>query len=62
MTTYPSNVSDSQWQVIKQYLNTERKRKHDLREVINAIVYLVKSGCQWRDLPPEYGDDKLVGY
>ncbi len=54
MTNYPSNISDSQWQVIKEYLNNDRQRKYDLREIVNAILYLVKTGCQWRMLPSEY--------
>ena len=46
MTTYPTNVSNSQWQVIQQYLNVNRKRKYHLREIVNAILYLVKTGYQ----------------
>lgn len=62
MTHYPSDLSDSQWQVIKEYLNTERKRKHDLRHVVNAILYLIKSGCQWRMLPHDFPKWQLVYY
>ncbi len=54
MTDYPSNLSDSQWQVIKDYLKTERKRRNDLREVVNAILYVVKTGIQWRYLPKDF--------
>ena len=62
MTTYPTNVSDSQWQVIATFLNNERKRKHNLREVTNAIFYLVKSGCHWRLLPHDFPYWKVVYY
>lgn len=62
MTHYPSDLSDSQWQVIKAYLNTKRKRKHDLRQIVNAIVYLIKSGCQWRMLPHDFPKWQLVYY
>ena len=62
MTHYPSNLGDSQWQVIKEYLDTERKRKHDLRQIVNAILYLVKSGCQWRMLPSDFPKWQLVYY
>ena len=62
MTNYPSDLSDSQWQVIKQYLNTNRKRKHDLRQIVNAILYLVKTGCQWRMLPHDFPKWQLVYY
>lgn len=35
-------LSDSQWEGIKNFLNTERKRKIDLREVVDAIRYIVR--------------------
>ena len=54
MTSYPSNVSDSQWQIISKYLDIERSRKYELREIVNAILYLVKTGCQWRMLPADF--------
>jgi len=62
MTNYPTNSSDSQWQIISKYLNVERSRKYDLREVVNAIFYLVKTGCQWRMLPSDFAPWKLVYY
>ena len=52
---YPTDLRDDQWQYIKKTLQLDnRKRKHDLREVWNAIIYLVKTGCQWRMLPRDY--------
>ncbi|MBD0289482.1 MAG: IS5 family transposase [Flavisolibacter sp.] len=62
MTNYPTNVSDSQWQIIANYLDTERNRKYDLREIVNAILYLVKTGCQWRMLPGDFAPWKTVYY
>lgn len=62
MTNYITNVSDSQWQVIAKYLDTERSRKYDLREIVNAILYLVKTGCQWRLLPGDFAPWKTVYY
>jgi putative transposase len=62
MTNYPSNVSDSQWQVISKYLDVARSRKYDLREITNAILYLVKTGCQWRMLPQDFPGWKIVYY
>lgn len=50
---YSTWLEETQWQVIKKILNLqERKRKYDLREMWNAIFYVVKIGCQWRMLPP----------
>lgn len=62
MTDYPSNVSNSQWQIIAKFLDVQRSRKYDLREIINAILYLVKTGCQWRMLPKDFPNWKLVYY
>lgn len=62
MTNYPSNVSDSQWQYISKFLDTKRNRKYELREIVNAILYMVKTGCQWRMLPKDFAPWKLVYY
>jgi len=51
MKSYPSDLTDGQWQFIKNILGDERKRQHSLRQIWNAILYLVKTGCQWRMLP-----------
>ena len=48
---YSTDLEETQWQVIKKILNLqERKRKYALREIWNAIFYIVKTGCQWRML------------
>jgi putative transposase len=62
MTNYPTNVSDSNWKIISKYLNTERNRKYDLREIINAIFYVVKTGCQWRMMPADFAPWKSIYY
>lgn len=62
MTMYPTNLSDSQWQIISKHLDTGRSRKYDLREITNAILYLVKTGCQWRMLPGDFAPWKTVYY
>ncbi|WP_197492187.1 IS5 family transposase [Arachidicoccus ginsenosidimutans] len=62
MTNYSSNVSDSGWQIISKYLNTARCRKYDLREVWNALMYVVKTGCQWRMLPHDFPRWEIVYY
>jgi putative transposase len=51
---YPSDLTDEQWEIIKPLIpvNTVgRPRKVDMREVLNAIFYLNRSGCQWDMLP-----------
>jgi len=55
---YPSDLTDSQWHLIKGLLpppaRRGRRRCLDQREVLNAICYLVKGGVQWRMLPREF--------
>ncbi|MCQ2218433.1 MAG: transposase [Paludibacteraceae bacterium] len=49
MNNYPTNLTDNQWQVIDKFLDVqERKSKYPLRNIVNAINYLLKTGCQWR--------------
>ena len=47
--SYPSDVSDTEWHFLLPYLTLMRanapQRSHDLREVFNALRYLVKTGC-----------------
>ena len=62
MTNYPTKVSDGQWQVISNFSDTKRARKYELREVVNAVLYLVKTGCQWRMLPGDFPSWKLIYY
>ncbi len=62
MKKYPTSLSDSQWTVIIEILNDKRKRKHDLREIFDALFYLLKTGCQWRMLPLNFPKWELVYY
>jgi len=60
--TYPSDVSDEEWSFVAPYLTLmpleAAQRTHDLREVFNALRYIVRGGIPWRmlpnDLPPWY--------
>jgi transposase len=58
--SYPSDVSDAEWEFLVPYLTLMREdapqRGHDMREVFNAIRYVVKTGCQWRMLPHDLPD------
>jgi putative transposase len=55
---YPSDLTDAEWAAIAPLLPrsaaTGRRRSTDLREVLNAIRYLVRSGCEWRMLPVHF--------
>lgn len=65
---YPSDLSDEEWLIVEPILEkanpytTGRRRKVDLREVLNAIFYLNKTGCQWRYLPKCFPSYTLVSY
>ena len=62
MINYPTNVSNSQWQIISKFLDVVRNRKYDLREIVNGTLYLVKTGCQWRMLPGDFPKWQIVYY
>ena len=62
MKIYPSDLTDNQWQVIKDLFECGRKRKHSLRSIVNAILYITKSGCQWRMLPKDFAPWQTVYY
>ncbi len=57
---YPSDLSDREWEIINPLLPKEKGFGHprdvDLREVLNGIFYVQRTGCQWEmmphDLPP----------
>jgi len=62
MKHYSSNITDSQWMLLQAILKDVRKRKHSLRDIFNAIFYLVKTGRQWRMLPDCFPKWELVYY
>lgn len=60
---YPTDLTDDQWQGIKPLLDQgERKCKYNRRELFNAVLYVVKTGCQWRMLPREFPPWQSVYY
>lgn len=61
-TTYPTDLTDAQYDAILQIMNDNRKRKHSLREIWNAILFLLKTGCHWRMLPGDFPKWQLVYY
>jgi transposase len=56
--SYPSDISREQFEVIKPLLESARRktspRRVELYEVFCAVLYLLRSGCQWRMLPEEF--------
>ncbi len=57
---YPTDISDQEWDLIKSMIPGERKRKRgkkrevDMREVVNAIFYILRAGCSWRMMPHDF--------
>jgi putative transposase len=65
---YDSDISDAQWNLINDLIPQSqsnsiiggRPPKHDRREVLNAILYVTRTGCQWRLLPHDFPHWKTV--
>lgn len=61
---YESDLTDEQWAIIEPFIPTPkyggRPRTTNTREVFNAIMYLLRSGCQWRMLPINFPPWKTV--
>jgi putative transposase len=67
---YPTDLNDNEWRVISPHLPTKentagcrkggRPRLHGWLEILNAIFYVVKNGCQWRALPHDFPPWKSV--
>jgi putative transposase len=57
VSKYASDVTNRQWQVVRQLLPAQSRRGRrpiDRRRIINAILYAVRTGCQWRMLPKDF--------
>lgn len=63
---YQSELTDSQWNHIKDFFpaskQTGRPREVDFYSIVNAILFLLVSGCQWRMIPISYGKWQTVYY
>lgn len=64
--SYPTDLTDSQWQLLQPLLpkpkTDGRPRTTNLREVINAILYLLRTACSWRMLPHDFPPWGTVWY
>lgn len=64
--TYRSDLSDKEWQTLEPLFcelpRRGRKRKWRIRQVLNAIFYVLKTGCQWRYLPANFPPWETVFY
>jgi len=62
MQTSFSEFTDSQWQFIDKIIDDQRKRKHSLRVILNAIFSINNTGSQWRNLDSKYPPWQTVFY
>lgn len=64
MQVYASDVTDAQWVLLEPHIRKKKRRgpksRTDLRQVLNGIIYRLRTGCQWRMLPKEYGNWERV--
>jgi putative transposase len=51
---YKTDLTDAQWDLIKHHFKGSRMKKHEKRILMNAVLYLLKTGCQWRMLPNDF--------
>jgi putative transposase len=62
--SYPTDLSDAEWKHIEPFVPAPkcrgRQRIHSPREILNAVFYILRSGCPWRLLPREYPPWKTV--
>ena len=67
---YPTDLTDRQWDLIRPFIpepksdpqHGGRERTTDIREVLNALFYLLRSGCSWRMLPHDFPSHEIVRY
>lgn len=66
MHNYPSDISREEFEVIREELENAKKktkpRRLDLYDIFCAVLYVVKGGIQWRMLPSDYPNWKIVYY
>jgi putative transposase len=67
---YPSDLTELQWQNIHHLFpggdrlprSPGRPRTYDLKDIVDAVLYIARTGCQWRNLPHDFPPWKTVSY
>jgi putative transposase len=63
---YASDMKEAEWLLLSFFLGTPchlgRPREVDMRSVVNAILYILRTGCQWRALPKNFPARSTVQY
>jgi len=60
---YQTDLTDSQWELIAEFFETKKGKnfkKHEKRELVNAVLYRNKTGCQWSLLPNDFPNFNTV--
>jgi putative transposase len=62
--SYPSDLKEKEWELIESYFQPKDRRgsacKHPRQQIVDAILYIVKTGAQWRQLPNDFPPWKTV--
>jgi putative transposase len=63
---YPTDTTEAQWAILRELIPPQhgpgRRRRVDLRRVIDGLLYWDRAGCQWRMIPREYGPWQTLRY
>src|SRR5713101_7319811 len=55
---YPSDLTDAEWTLVEPFIPPAKsgggKRRTDMRAVMNGVMYILSTGCQWRYLPKDF--------
>ena len=62
MQSQYQRLTDPQWESIKEYLPVQRKRKYALRDMVDAIFWILRVGSQWRNLSESFPNWESVYY
>jgi len=62
--SYPTDLTDAQWKILTPFIpkapDGGRERTTNMREILNAIFYLLRTGCSWRMIPHDFPKYQLV--
>jgi len=63
---YPSDITEKQFKLIEPFIKKRRKRRGrppaNLYEVVNGMLYVLSTGCRWRDLPHDFNVSYVTSY
>ena len=63
---YPTDLTESEWDYIASFVGQKpgrgRRRTVDIREIVNAIMYMNKTGCQWQMIPHDFPEPGHISY